>query len=186
MATGTRDAAIRLAAFTFLDAQRARHGDAVPWSVLHQGFTYDGRRVPLVSQQGIFKPAVLDLPLSIRTTAPQEGKPPPYEDGMGPDGLLGYRYRGTDPAHYQNIWMRSAMQQHVPLVYLYGVIEGQYVPAYPVFIVDDDPKTLTFRVAVEDRTLRLSDELTTASSLAETPREQEVRRAYATRLSGAT
>jgi putative restriction endonuclease len=105
------DQAIRVAAFAFLDEQRSRHGDALPWSTLLKGLTFDGRRVPLISQQGIFKPAILDLPLSIRTTAPEEGKPPPYEDGMGPDGLLRYRYRGTDPGHYQNEWLRRAMQE---------------------------------------------------------------------------
>src|SRR5271166_4423007 len=99
------DQAIRAAAFAFLDEQRGRHGDALPWSTLLKGFTFDGRRVPLIAQQGIFKPAVLDLPLSIRTTAPEEGKPLPYEDGIGPDGLLRYRYRGTDPGHYQNVWL---------------------------------------------------------------------------------
>jgi hypothetical protein len=42
--------------------------------------------------QGIFKPAILDLPLSIRTTAPVEGKPRPFEDEFAPGGLLNYRY----------------------------------------------------------------------------------------------
>jgi putative restriction endonuclease len=180
------DRAIRASAFSFLDDQRARHGDAVPWSVLHAGFTFSGRRVPLIAQQGIFKPAVLDLPLTIRTTAPEEGKAPPYEDGMGPDGLLRYRYRGTDPAHYQNVWLRRAMQLHVPLVYLFGVVEGQYLPAYPVYIVRDDPRLLTFHVAVDDRALAARDVAASASSLAESPpyeeHEQELRRNYVTRV----
>jgi putative restriction endonuclease len=178
--------AIRASAFSFLDAQRARHGDALPWSILQQGFTFDGRRVPLIAQQGIFKPAILDLPLSIRTTPPEEGKPPPYEDGMGPDGLLRYRCRGTDPGHYQNVWLRRAMQHQVPLVYLFGVVEGQYLPAYPVYIVGDDPRELTFRVAVDDRALAARDAATAPASLAELPalneHEQELRRNYATRV----
>jgi len=178
------DQSIRVAAFSFLDEQRARHGDAVPWSTLLQGFTAGGRRVPLISQQGIFKPAVLDLPLSIRTTPPEDGKAPPYEDGMGPDGLLRYRYRGTDPGHYQNVWLRRAMQARAPLVYLFGVIEGQYLPAYPVYIVGDDPLALTFRVAVEDRGLVASGAVwnALAEATAVPAHEVELQRNYVTRV----
>jgi putative restriction endonuclease len=43
------------------------------------------------------------------------------------------------------------MQHRVPLMYLFGIIEGQYLPVYPVYIVGDDPRELTFRVAVDDR-----------------------------------
>jgi len=180
------DQAIRVAAFAFLDGQRGRHGDALPWSTLLQGFTFEGRRVPLISQQGIFKPAVLDLPLSIRTTAPDEGKPPPYEDGIGPDGLLRYRYRGTDPGHYQNVWLRRAMQQRAPLVYLFGIIEGQYLPAYPVYIVGDDPRELAFRVAIDDRAITGRAMPAAANTLAEPStvetHETELRRNYVTRV----
>jgi putative restriction endonuclease len=182
--TASSDSAIRLAAFAFLDAQRARHGDALPWATLLQGFTFDGRRVPLISQQGIFKPAVLDLPLSIRTTPPEEGKPPPYEDGMAPDGLLRYRYRGTDPAHYQNAWLRRAMQLHVPLVYLFGVIEGQYLPTYPVYIVRDTPRDLSFSVEIESRAFLPHRGTEAPGSLAEPvdAHERELRRSYVTRV----
>ena len=179
------DHAVRIAAFAFLDAQRARHGDALSWATLLQGFTFEGRRVPLISQQGIFKPAVIELPLSIRTTAPEEGKPPPYEDGMGPDGLLRYRYRGTDPDHYQNAWLRRAMQRRAPLVYLFGVIEGQYLPVYPVYIVGDDRHGLTFRVAVDDA-WRLGTRAVIPNTLAEATaaeeHEAELQRNYITRV----
>ncbi len=179
------DQAVRTAAFAFLDAERARHGDALPWSTLLRGFDFAGRRVPLISQQGIFKPQVLELPISIRTTPPEEGKAPPYEDGMGPDGLLRYRYRGTDPAHYQIVWLRRAMQQGAPLVYLFGVIEGQYLPVYPVHIVGDDPRDLTFRVAVDDRR-HLVNATRAANTVAEMNavdrRETELQRNYATRV----
>ena len=65
-----REARVRSAAFAWLAEQRERHGDVLPRSLLLQGFTLDGTRVPLLSpQQGIFKPAVLErIPLSITTT----------------------------------------------------------------------------------------------------------------------
>jgi len=168
----TLDAAIRLAAFNWLEEQTAIHGDVLPWRLLQGGFEYDGRRVPLLSMQGIFKPAVLpELPLTIRTS--HEG---PYDDHFGYDDLLRYRYRGTDPQEPDNVRLRSAMRHHTPLIYLHGVVTGRYLAVWPVYIVGDDPGTLTFSVAADDARA--------ARSLAEAavpPPEVELRRRYATR-----
>ncbi|MBZ0114472.1 MAG: HNH endonuclease [Thermoanaerobaculia bacterium] len=136
------DQQVRLAAFAWLDQQVARHGDVLPWSVLHQGFTYEGVRVPLVSQQGIFKPKVCTLPLSIRTSPGG-----PYADSFAADGLLQYQYRGTDPNHRENVGLREAMRLSLPLVFLYGHMPGRYHAVWPVFVVGDDPGALTFTVA---------------------------------------
>ena len=43
MPTHDRNDLIRNAAFEFLKAQVAAHGDALPWKVLHDGFTFEGR-----------------------------------------------------------------------------------------------------------------------------------------------
>lgn len=118
------------------------HGDVLPWKLLSQGFVLDGIRVPLVSQQGIFKPAVMGLPLSIRTSA--DG---PYDDAFGPDGLLIYAYRGTDPDHRVNRGLRELMARRLPLVYFHGVIPGQHLVSRPVFVVDDEPRQLRFFVS---------------------------------------
>ena len=48
--------------------------------VLLRGFEYGEMRVSLLSQQGIFKPRIMELPLSI-TTSPNG----PYNDEMGAD-----------------------------------------------------------------------------------------------------
>ena len=102
-----RDRQVRLRAFEFLAEQTSFHGDVLPWRVLLQGFQFDGHRVPLASQQGIFKPAVLpEIPLSIRTAPEAPGEPRPYDDAMESDGLLLYRYRGTDPRHRDNVGLR--------------------------------------------------------------------------------
>ncbi|MFN2432717.1 MAG: HNH endonuclease, partial [Gemmatimonadota bacterium] len=117
--------------------------------MLEQGFVFHGRRVPLLGPQGIFKPAVLpDMPLSITTVPVMPGRERPYEDEIGPDGLLRYRYRGSDPLHRDNAGLRLAMQRQAPLVYLHGVVPGAYLPHWPSFIVGDDPRTLTFTVAL--------------------------------------
>jgi putative restriction endonuclease len=138
------DARVRHAAFDWLAVQVDAHGDVLPWKLLSQGFRMDGVRVPLVSQQGIFKPAVMELPLSIRTSAGG-----PYDDAFGPDGLLLYAYRGSDPEHRENRGLRELMARRLPLVYFHGVIPGQYLVSWPVFVVDDEPQRLRFRVALD-------------------------------------
>ena len=59
------DQRVRLAAFQWLRAQMDVIGEVLPRSVLGEGFVLDGRRVPLLGPQGIFKPQVMtEAPLS--------------------------------------------------------------------------------------------------------------------------
>ena len=142
----TRDAAVRNAAFDWLRAQVDQHGDVLPRTLLAAGFTLQGVRVPLLGPQGIFKPKVLSVaPLSV-TTAPDG----PYDDAFGPNDLLRYRYRGTDPDHPDNRRVRVAMRERLPLIYFHGVVPGKYLAAWPVFVVGDDRGGLTFTIAVDD------------------------------------
>jgi putative restriction endonuclease len=149
------------------------HGDVLPWSLLLEGFSYEGRRVPLLSQQGIFKPAILDVPLSIRTSP--DG---PYHDAFRRNGLLEYSYRGTDLGHRDNRGLRVAMAERLPLVYFHRMVQGRYLATWPVFVVDDDPNRLVFSVAVDDAT-RLEWSSTTEWVAGE---DAEVRREYITTL----
>ncbi len=144
----TQDAKIRTAAFDWLNDQVLRHGDVLPRALLAQGLYIGGSRSPLVGPQGIFKPQVLKLPLSITTTP--EG---PYEDTFGADKLLRYRYRGMDPNHRDNEGLRAVMANRLPLVYFHGIAPGRYMATWPVFIVGDnpDPVAPTFSVAVDDK-----------------------------------
>ncbi len=106
------DASIRLAAFRFLEEhlRLLPEAGAIPRKLLEQGFLYEGQRVPLVGPQGIFKPRLLrEIPLSITTVPQVEGEERPYDDAVGPDGLLRYRYRGTNPSHHENVGLRLAM-----------------------------------------------------------------------------
>ena len=170
------DAQVRTAAFDWLHSQVAAHGDVLPRSILANGFSFNGIRVPLVGAQGIFKPRVLqEVPLSITTTP--EG---PYDDAFGSDELLRYRYRGRDPEHPDNRGLRMAMVRRLPLVYFHGLVPGRYVAAWPVYIVGDYPETLTFSVAVDD-VAELGHQLSgreEANRVSEG--RQEVRRAYVT------
>ena len=147
------DAAVRLRAFEFLTEQRRRFGEgSIPRTILARGFDFESTRVPLIGPQGIFKPAILPkIPLTINTAPPVERRDRPYDDGFEADGFLRYRYRGTDPAHRDNVGLRLAMHRQTPLIYLHGIIPGLYEAAWPVFVVDDRPGTLTFIVAIDDQ-----------------------------------
>lgn len=139
------DLQVRVAAFNWLSEQVSLHGDVVSRKLLEHGFEFQGQRIPLVAPQGIFKPQILDLPLSI-TTAPKG----PYDDYFGKDNFLLYRYRGTDPNHRDNIGLRKVYELKRPLVYLHGIEPGKYLATYPVYIIGDEPGSLTFKVAVGD------------------------------------
>lgn len=141
----SKDARVRAAAFEWLQSQIALVGDVLPWALLLHGFEFEGQRVPLLSQQGIFKPAILEIPLSIRTSP--DGR---YHDAIRPDRLLEYSYRGTDLGHRDNRGLRAAMAERLPLIYFHRVGRGRYLATWPVFIVGDDPNRLVFSVAVDD------------------------------------
>ncbi len=146
------DTRIRLRAFSFLDLLSQRYGKALPREMLAVGFDFEGKQVPLISPQGIFKPAILqEIPISITTVPIVEDKPRPYKDEMGADGLIRYKYRGKDPMHRDNVGLRLAMQRHIPLIYFYGLIPGRYAADWPVYIVGDDPNSLTFSVEIADK-----------------------------------
>ena len=159
-----------MAAFDWLEEQVAVYGDVIPRAVLQTGFEYSGFRVPLVGPQGIFKPRVMqEMPLTI-TTSPRG----PYEDELLEGGLITYKYRGRDPSHHENESLREAMRTQTPLIYLHGVVPGQYFAEWPVFVVGDDPAALSFTVAVDERHV--------LSALPSASPETDVRRTYVTSL----
>lgn len=143
--SGELDQRVRLAAFRWLRAQIDVIGDVLPRPVLEDGFEFDGQRIPLMNPQGIFKPRMLTEPLSI-TTSPKSR----YDDGIGPGGLLRYRYQGTDPNRWDNAALRRAHRHRLPLVYFFGLAPSQYLATFPVFIVQDHPELLAVDVAVDD------------------------------------
>lgn len=177
MSEADLDTRVRTQAFLFLTEQTRLHGEVVPRDLLERGFDFEGRRVPLIGPQGIFKPALLaEMPISITTVPVKEGEARPYDDGVGPDGFLRYRYRGTDPGHRDNQGLRLSMGRGVPLIYLYGVTPGRYMPVWPVYIVRDHPAELSFSVAVD------APYMPVLSNFKPDPNSLEARRAYITVL----
>ena len=169
------DQRVRLKAFAFLAEQTRLHGEVLPRELLASGFDIEGRRVPLVGPQGIFKPAVLPfIPLSITTSPVVPDRPRPSEDSITEEGFVRYSYRGTDTQHHENRGLRRAMATHTPLVYFHGVVPGRYMACWPVYIVRDEPHKLAFTVAIDDR--QLAHAVIDAIDEAET----DIRRRYVT------
>jgi putative restriction endonuclease len=133
--------------------------------------------VPLIGPQGIFKPALLpEMPLSITTVPEVAGKRRPYDDQIGEEGVVHYRYRGTDPGHRDNMGLRVAMQRQAPLVYLYGIVPGRYMPCWPAYVMGDDPRGLRFTIAMDDRKVAPAEEYAVSEPV------DAIRRSYVTRL----
>jgi putative restriction endonuclease len=165
------DDLIRLAAFTWLKDQVQIQGEVLPWTLLESGFMYEGQKIHLVGQPGIWKPMIMQLPLSIRTKF--EG---PYPDKLNKNGLIEYKYRGDNPNYWDNVGLREVMRLKKPLIYLYGISRGRYFVVFPVYVVHDDPAKLTFTVQV-DEIAALNPQLA-----AEDTNELFYRRAYATTI----
>ncbi|MFC2110882.1 HNH endonuclease [Bacteroidota bacterium] len=136
---------IRISAFKWLEEQVDLHGDVLPRNILEQGFNYNGQRVTLLGPRGIWKPKIMKSPISITTIL--DG---PYPDALAKDGFLKYRYRGNDPLHPDNVGLRKLMNNRTPLIYFFNLVKGKYLPSWPVYILHDDPKNLTFSIAVDD------------------------------------
>jgi putative restriction endonuclease len=167
---------VRKGAFAWLEEQVTLDGESLHYRVLADGFDFKGNQIRLISQQGIFKPAALSFPLSITTAAAG-----PYEDQLGSDGVLRYKYRGTDPMHRDNVGLRECRARNLPLVYLHGIGNARYVPVWPVFVVGDLSHELSFLVSVDDViALRALETLPAVASVS-TP-EAEIRRGYITVL----
>jgi putative restriction endonuclease len=72
------------------------------------------------------------------------------------------------------------MRRRTPLVYLFGLMEGRYVPVWPVFVVGDDPAALSFTIMADSRDT-IADTLSKGAAQAIAEEESAPRRAYITR-----
>jgi len=139
------DLQIRLAAFQWLDEQTSIFGDVLQRSLLAEGFEYEDQRVPLVSPKGIFKPRIMEYPLSI-TTAPNA----PFDNTLSEAGFLYYRYKDEDRFRWDIVALREVFCRELPMVYLHGIIPGEYLAVWPVYIIADDPLQLAFKIVIDD------------------------------------
>jgi putative restriction endonuclease len=136
---------IRMTVFDWLSIQVNLHGDVLDWQLLSNGFIYEGQRIPLLGPQGIWKPARIEkYPLSI-TTIPESI----YDDRISEENTLHYHYRGTDPNHRDNVGLREAMKDRIPLIYFHRVIKGKYLVHWPVYVTGEDRRNSLFVVQAD-------------------------------------
>lgn len=156
----SEDLDLRRAAMAWLALRTNDGADPMTTEEIKE-FRFRGDPMPLMDmQRGIRKPVVLDAALSFRTVYRPDGADRPYEDAVGPDGLIRYKYRGTDPQHPENRALRVAMKRKLPLIWFFGVGPGVYLPTFPVFIVGEEADQLQFVVdAVSGGTLEAESPL---------------------------
>jgi putative restriction endonuclease len=171
----TQSAAIRMKVFDWLQQRIITKGDVLSRDELKTECIIDGYIVPLLGPQGIFKPKIIQYyPISI-TTSPNS----PYSDSISDSNIITYKYRGTDPNFHENMRLKRAMENKVPLIYFFGLIPGKYMVHFPAFITKADDFHLTFSVEVDisqDSIWNALEKNQVKDQLVD-----EVRRQYATR-----
>lgn len=145
---------LRLAALDAVRKATAVSGGVMTRDQMTEGFQFEGERIPLaLKARGIWKPARLGptgAALSITTASIRPGVTPRYDDQIASDeGWFEYRYQGTDPNAADNRAVRRAMELGRPLIYFYGIGPGLYEAIAPVYVVEDIPARLTFRIAAD-------------------------------------
>lgn len=135
----------RMAAFRWLKAQDAAGRTIIPGRELARGFEFEGRRITLKGQTGIWFPQGWEMPVSITTR-----KDGPYPaDSISPDGVLTYAYRGMDPGHHDNRGLRRACETRTPLIYFTEIRDSLYEAVWPMIIVNDDPNRRCVTAMIE-------------------------------------
>ena len=141
------DTEIRLAVFNWLDSIAPSKNYVLDWKDLTQGFVFREQKVILIGARGIWKPKQLTkYPISITSV---EGSN--YPDRVRDDGVLLYSYRGTDPRHPDNVSLKAAMRDRVPVIYLHQIMKGKYFVAWPFYVINDEPSKLQFTLSAENR-----------------------------------
>lgn len=144
------DSKIRLSVFEWLNSLTFKYPDKVfPSKELTDNCYYKGEKIILSGAQGIWKPRQLDYPISIKSVSDSI-----YNDAQLDNNLIHYKYRGTEPNHHVNVGLRECKNKRIPLIYLHQVTKGKYLVEWPVYIVADDPKNLTFTVEALSNQIR--------------------------------
>lgn len=147
------DTAMRIAAFDRVRMLDEAHG-VLTRRELEPGFTFQGKRVPLVNpQRGIYKPKHMRYLLSITTRVPRPGGRVWYQDQLSAhrqifdnDDAVDYAFMGTNPDAADNRWLLEACTNRIPIIYFLGVAPGKYQALLPTFVEDWDRLGLKVRL----------------------------------------
>jgi putative restriction endonuclease len=136
---------VRVQAIQFVLALREQWV-GIPASEL-RNFTVDGVRVPLSAQQGIFKPALLTEPISIRSSLDS-----PYNDAL--DGTR-VRYAFAPPSReHDNDDLKRCRDKQLPLIYLVQTKRKpntEYIVFAPVFVSGWDDGAREFFIDLSEQ-----------------------------------
>ncbi len=149
-----RDQRMRLAAFEHVRKLGEIH-QHLTHEQLKPGFTFEGKRIPLVNpQRGIFKPRQMRFLLSIKTVFPRPGAKIWYDDQLrvhdqifSSDQFVDYAFMGQDPDAADNRWLRDAYENQIAVIYFLGIAPGRYQAIFPAFISGWDAEALNASVA---------------------------------------
>ncbi len=81
---------------------------------------------------------------------PKSGRPRPYEDEEGADGLHRYKLRRDQGGTAENESLRIALRDQVPLIWFYGVAPGVFTAIFPVWFTAEEPAQDQFVLALTD------------------------------------
>jgi len=145
----TEQALLRLDAFAELELLIDSRGGFATYREL-LNFEVRGRRLPLIdSNRGIRNPTEFDSTLSVVSAV--NG---PYDDQMGPDGILRYAFRAGDPVGGDNRKLRKAMETRTPIILFEKPMPNIYVPIMPAFVIDEDADARFFLIAADEAVWR--------------------------------
>lgn len=141
---GLRSAAIEWLLVRSSDGQDPLTRDEI------KDFRFAGEPFAIQStQNGIRKPAGFDAALSVYTVFRSPTQERPYEDDIGPDGLIRYAWRGDNPDHPENRGLRTAMEMKLPIIWFVGVSmsPARFQVVAPVYVIDEEREHKRFVLA---------------------------------------
>ena len=147
------DFPMRMAAFEHVRRLSELH-DHLTAKELRPGFIFEGKRIPLMNpQRGIFKPRQMRYLLSIKTVLPRPGARVWYDDQLEVhrqiyegDEAVEYAFMGQDPEAADNLWLRKALENQIPVIYFLGVAPGCYQAMIPTYIGGWDGNALKAKI----------------------------------------
>jgi len=161
MSDDVDDFAFRESAFAWLRAQLLIKPALSRDDLSH--FPFQEREYRLLGPYtGIWKPKELSSAVAISTAFVLDESKRPYQDEIGSDGMLRYKWRGTDKDHADNVALRRAMERGDQLIWFIGVgYEGKstqvYEPRFPVRLVAEEPNEHQFVVSLDEGQMYLPD-----------------------------
>ena len=147
-----RDLAMRTAAFRRV-AELMADGPIVSSAELDYGFEFEEQRIRLMgAQQGIWKPRQMQGLLSVRTMLPKSGKHVHADQLAARDQILNgadaitYDYQGKDAYVAANRWLKQAVVDGTPIIYLLGMGNQKYILGAPAYVATANDLSLQCQI----------------------------------------